>query len=123
MLYLPSASAHIRMIKSLLSTPEKWTRGTTARDKDGHYVAPDSSKAFCWCIVGAGIFFTSSDIKSNETGREWRRILNQESKRWSKWSSVIDLNDDEKNFSFERLHAFLDSAIEAAEDEENNVAI
>jgi len=37
----------------LLDSPEKWTTGELARDKDGNKCDPLSPEAVCWCIEGA----------------------------------------------------------------------
>lgn len=37
----------------LLATPDKWTRGADARDKDDNPVRSRDREACCWCAVGA----------------------------------------------------------------------
>jgi hypothetical protein len=40
-------------IDDLLSTEDRWTKGSNAFDKYGHSVLADSSTAVCWCLRGA----------------------------------------------------------------------
>lgn len=40
-------------VKELLTSPEKWTRGESARDINGRPVMTDSKEAVSWCLVGA----------------------------------------------------------------------
>lgn len=40
-------------IGELLDQPEKWTRGATARDSEGHIQCSSSPEATCWCLLGA----------------------------------------------------------------------
>lgn len=37
----------------ILSSPERWTKGTLARDKNGRRVSCESDDAEKWCILGA----------------------------------------------------------------------
>jgi hypothetical protein len=37
----------------LLATPDKWTKGTYARDGNGGKVPDYSEEAKCWCVSGA----------------------------------------------------------------------
>lgn len=39
--------------RKILSKEENWTRGSYARDADGHKVYVDSSNAACFCSIGA----------------------------------------------------------------------
>lgn len=40
-------------IKAVIDTPEKWTQGTQARDKEGNKVALFNSDAVSFCLIGA----------------------------------------------------------------------
>lgn len=42
-------------LKSILSSEDKWTKHTRARDKDGNRVEPTDSSAVCFCLEGACI--------------------------------------------------------------------
>ncbi len=50
--------------RTLISDPEKWTRGTPARDKHGDPATPDSKDAVAWCADGA---VTRSMYRTSET--------------------------------------------------------
>ncbi len=39
--------------KALIDTPEKWTKGTLARDKNGTLVQAYSDEAYSFCTLGA----------------------------------------------------------------------
>lgn len=39
--------------KKLIDTPEKWTKGSSARDAEGHEVGTSDPKATCFCLIGA----------------------------------------------------------------------
>ena len=43
----------LRAAKARIATPERWTRGTMARDEDGNGVASVSDHACAWCSLGA----------------------------------------------------------------------
>lgn len=43
----------LKAAKQLISTPERWTAGSYARDKSGVPVLSVSTKAACWCAIGA----------------------------------------------------------------------
>jgi len=46
-------SEFLRKAKSLIDTPDKWTQGTYAADRNGIPVIPDSAAAQCFCSLGA----------------------------------------------------------------------
>lgn len=49
-----SLSDQLKAAKALIDTPEKWTKGAFARDRDGDDVyETDGDTAVCWCAVGA----------------------------------------------------------------------
>lgn len=43
----------LRSMKARLSTPTKWARGASARDKHGIKCHPTQERAVCWCLLGA----------------------------------------------------------------------
>lgn len=43
----------LRAAKALIDTPEKWTKGTLARDSIGISVLVRSDDAVCFCVLGA----------------------------------------------------------------------
>lgn len=40
-------------IHELLSSPDKWTKGCLARDKEGNRLFSTDPNAVCWCFLGA----------------------------------------------------------------------
>lgn len=53
-------------IQELLSSPEKWTKGLNAKDKQNNCVSPWSENAVCWCIYGAILKCYSESLKTTE---------------------------------------------------------
>lgn len=45
--------ATLREARELISLPEHWTQGHSARDETGSFCSPRSSRARCWCAMGA----------------------------------------------------------------------
>ncbi|WP_454813801.1 DUF6197 family protein [Labrys neptuniae] len=43
----------LKQARELISVPERWTRGESARDYNGDYVAENSPSAVCWCALGS----------------------------------------------------------------------
>ncbi len=41
------------LLSELLSDESKWTKGVTARDKDGNICNSKDPNAVCWCLFGA----------------------------------------------------------------------
>lgn len=39
-------------LSELLDKPEKWTKGSSARDKNNKQVHPQEPEAVCWCLEG-----------------------------------------------------------------------
>jgi len=44
---------YTKKIKNLLSSEDKWTKGKSARNKDGGAANVQSNNAVCWCLTGA----------------------------------------------------------------------
>lgn len=42
-------------IKDLLAKPEAWTKGSSARNKDGDVVMVNAHDACSWCLYGAAL--------------------------------------------------------------------
>jgi len=43
----------VRKMKKLLDSPEKWTKGATAKNSRGEIISSRDKDAICWCLVGA----------------------------------------------------------------------
>jgi hypothetical protein len=43
----------LKAARELISVPERWTQGGSARDRDGICVKSASAYAVCWCAAGA----------------------------------------------------------------------
>lgn len=43
----------LRRVRVRLDSPERWTRGEYARNKNGRSAFVDSEEATCWCLIGA----------------------------------------------------------------------
>jgi hypothetical protein len=51
----------LQQTRELLSKPQRWTRGTLARDSRGLPVSPEDPKACRFCLMGAMYRVTSLD--------------------------------------------------------------
>lgn len=43
----------LKEARLLISDPERWTKGTFARNSENDPVLPDDKQAVCWCAVGS----------------------------------------------------------------------
>jgi len=59
-------------ISELLNSPEKWTKGALARDKNDKYVGILSKDAASYCLLGA--LFYCYDNKC--IGKKWNKLNN-----------------------------------------------
>jgi hypothetical protein len=75
-----------------------WTRGATARDKHGHYVAILSERAVRWCTLGA---LNAAYPTSLKLGRATQRLC-----QVIGTCSIPQWNDDPKRTKKEVLEAF-----------------
>lgn len=66
-----------KQVADKIRDPAYWTRGTSARDKDGFGVNPDDPLAVQWCALGAAdaINFARSDSLCNEFVAKYGRGL------------------------------------------------
>lgn len=48
-----NAAEILTKAKALIDTPDKWTKGEFARDKNGSRVDANSNYAVCFCSIGA----------------------------------------------------------------------
>lgn len=51
----PTTVEILRAARALIATPDQWTQGTVARDKNGRRAHPESPAARQWCAAGACI--------------------------------------------------------------------
>lgn len=56
----------LRDVRSLLSDPERWTKGSFARDEGSCMVEPHDPKAVCWCPGGAAMRSGLSELVADE---------------------------------------------------------
>lgn len=93
----------IRMLevaKALISSPEKWTQGVSARDARGRHVDYGSQQARCWCVLGA---MMKIDVGlDNFFGRQGAIWLLEKTMKsiWPSYSGLGSWND-----APERTHA------------------
>lgn len=43
----------LKAARDLISVPQRWTQGASARNRDGHTCSPLSPEATCFCATGA----------------------------------------------------------------------
>ena len=54
----------LKAARELLSTPERWTKGWSARDAAGNRLATTDPDAVCWCAGGAVERITGGSTQS-----------------------------------------------------------
>ena len=93
-------------MKELISTPEKWTKGTEARDKNGNICS--YSDAVCFCTLGA---FEMVVNEQNITGIDRDTIFDYIAATIKKlgYHSITYFND---NHTHEDVMNLFDKAIE-----------
>lgn len=82
----------LRGARELISDPERWTRGTLARDKDDCVVRPQSPAAVKWCVVGALYHECPAGLHPLQVARCIRSALNALSAATS--ANPSDVNDN-----------------------------
>lgn len=93
-------------LKSILSSEDKWTKHTRARDKDGDRVDPNDPSAVRFCLQGACIKVEHT-LPINQACKPYNLInaaLNH--------STVMTYYNDCVAESFEDIQALLDKAAE-----------
>ena len=96
--------------RELLSDPERWTKGSMAKNASGCTVRPDREDAVCFCLDGA---LTRAAGGSGNGYPEATRIL-EETVSERPWAfCYVDWNDDAARTHAEVLAA-LDKAIDLA---------
>lgn len=94
----------LQEIRGYLADPARWTKGATARDKNGVSTSSQNPSAICHCIFGAVLKF-----KRFPENRPVLSHLNA----LAPGRKVIKFNDDPRTTHADVL-AFLDLAIEKA---------
>lgn len=98
--------------KALIDTPEKWTRGSFARDSENYHVDFYSKDAVCYCSLGA-LYKSQQGIHSLEAALAKRHLW------YAAGESIAEYND---THTHPEVMAVWDKAIELAKkDEETNV--
>ena len=94
-----------------LADPERWTKGTTARDRRGRPVHPSSRAAVRWCAMGA----LHAECLTASTGDRFEEALRRlaaviELDGWRRPPGIADLND---GLGHEAVLELFDAAIRA----------
>ncbi len=55
------------LVKDLLNSPNRWTKGVYARDCDGNGIASNNRNAVCWCLAGAINYCYEFESKKTKT--------------------------------------------------------
>lgn len=97
--------------RRLIEAPEYWTKGHHARDRFGTGVDSTSSRAVCWCALGA---CERADPRNNGSAAKRALVLALEvvEPRDRVPASVAEFNDSETTTHADVL-ALFDRAIEA----------
>ena len=67
-----------------------WTRGTNARDSEGHVVSPRAKEASTWCASGSiEAAFDSSDETNMEFRHHVRLLLTKKKGNLSVWNDNL----------------------------------
>lgn len=64
-----------KKVKDLLTSSRKWTKGTLARDNQGHPVSTGSKAAVRFCLVGAIFHIYWTYEKANKAISKLERLL------------------------------------------------
>lgn len=86
----------------LLEDPKRWTKGMSARDKDGILRGAHDDDAVCWCLYGAM-------YKCGVQGDEWD-LVEAVIRREYEYPGIPSFNDDERT-THEMVLRVLDLAI------------
>lgn len=100
--------------KALIADPKHWTKGRYAIDAEGLNVGPGTSKAVCWCSVGA-IEKVTHEEGVTDTRFKATQYLAQVSAKCG-YSGIPDFND---NSSHKIVMEAWDKAIKLAKEDEN----
>lgn len=86
-------------VRDLISHPDNWTQGESARDRSGKRVYAHDPRAVCWCVLG-GIWNVTRDGGSRYEAELYLEEL------WG--TAVSDINDSHTHVE---ILAKLDEAI------------
>ena len=101
-------------VRDLLSDPERWTQGASARDAKGRIVDVHSEDATCFCAVGAFYrvgFPEGNSYHDEEASRRYWKARDLVDRLVPGTKSIIGVNDLDGR---EAVLDLLDKAIEAA---------
>jgi hypothetical protein len=51
----------LKAARELIAKPERWTRGSAARNSSGEHVHARSDDATCWCAIGALVMVSADN--------------------------------------------------------------
>lgn len=85
-------------ISAILSSVERWTKGTNAKTADGRRVSARCSEAVCWCLNGA---LYRSGVDQQAAGRALNKAANARG-----FDGFIPFNDDPST-TFEMVRELL----------------
>ena len=97
----------LRSARALIDTPEKWTRGTNARNASGRSVPFDSPSAVCFCAYGAVLRASGGEIVL-ACQRLWEALP-------AGWPDIFPLYNDYPDTTYADVLALFDRAIAAEE--------
>jgi hypothetical protein len=61
----------LKKARALISDPKRWTQNAFARDKHGHAVPPQDSRAVRFCSIGAiNHYAAESDVRTRSLARQ-----------------------------------------------------
>lgn len=116
----------LEMTRDILSGPDKWTKGTFARDTTGEVADPSGPNAACFCIGGA--LLRARDIRIEQVNKlvpkdAYSEVWDQYDNAFNETvfflsalagsASVAAFNDD-KGTTFADVDNLLDLALERA---------
>ena len=88
-------------VKELLSGPEKWTQGSSARDPSGKSWHVEYEHACCWCLWGAIRFCYPNIYQAAQIEERVRQVL--------LIGSIVDWNDAPER-TYEEVMAVVEKA-------------
>ncbi len=99
--------------KAVIADPKHWTQGWYAKDAKGYSTGPSTSKAVCWCSIGA-IDKVAHEESTYAARFAATRYLAVVSDKYG-YSGITDFND---NSSHKVVMKAWDKAIKLAKEDE-----